>query len=81
PVNGERLAALVLIDFGEAGRLCADQNADGEVNDSDFFAWVTNFFDQDPVGDVNQDGAVTDSDFFAWVTFFLQGSDGPTCLG
>ncbi|MEM1072150.1 MAG: GC-type dockerin domain-anchored protein [Planctomycetota bacterium] len=50
-----------------------DQNNDGSVDDSDFFAWVTNFTNQDPAGDVNGDSIVDDSDFFAWVTIFTTG--------
>lgn len=57
----------------------ADVNTDGQVNDSDFFAWVS-AFTTDPATpesaaacDVNRDGACSDSDFFAWVTLFLSG--------
>lgn len=51
----------------------ADVNRDGQVTDSDFFAWVVAFLNNLPEGDVNGDGFVTDSDFFTWVTLFLQG--------
>ncbi|MEM9166838.1 MAG: S8 family serine peptidase [Planctomycetota bacterium] len=57
----------------------ADVNGDGNINDSDFFAWVTVFTasprtPQDTLDcDVNQDGNCTDSDFFAWVTAFIDG--------
>ncbi|MEM9166857.1 MAG: hypothetical protein AAGB48_07505 [Planctomycetota bacterium] len=54
----------------------ADVNADGVLNSSDFFAWVT-FFIADPrtpqqeaACDVNRSGVCDNSDFFAWVTIF-----------
>ncbi|MEM9167542.1 MAG: GC-type dockerin domain-anchored protein [Planctomycetota bacterium] len=50
-----------------------DVNRDGSVTDSDFFAWVTAFINEDPECDVNRDGACSDSDFFAWVTAFISG--------
>ncbi|MEM9166716.1 MAG: matrixin family metalloprotease [Planctomycetota bacterium] len=50
-----------------------DVNRDGEVNDSDFFAWVTAFTNNAPECDVNEDGNCSDSDFFAWVTIFTNG--------
>ncbi|MEM9166717.1 MAG: reprolysin-like metallopeptidase [Planctomycetota bacterium] len=57
----------------------ADVNLDGDVTDSDFFAWVTAFTasprtpEQEEACDVNRDGSCTDSDFFAWVTIFTGG--------
>ncbi|MEM8756419.1 MAG: lamin tail domain-containing protein [Planctomycetota bacterium] len=60
--------------------LCADQNGDSIVDSADFFAWVANFGDGNPIADVNEDGDVSSSDFFAWVSFFGQGQNGPLCL-
>ncbi|MEM1072325.1 MAG: hypothetical protein AAGH71_05845, partial [Planctomycetota bacterium] len=60
-------------------RCLGDVNLDGVTDDSDFFAWVTNFVadprseDELSACDVNLDGACTDSDFFAWVTAFING--------
>ncbi|MEM9167345.1 MAG: alpha-amylase family glycosyl hydrolase [Planctomycetota bacterium] len=76
---------LTVVTFEETGRggaqtfdffvdVCpGDVNMDGVTTDSDFFAWVTAFIDNDPRGDVNRDGTVNDSDFFAWVTEFTEG--------
>ncbi|MEM9165508.1 MAG: dockerin type I repeat-containing protein [Planctomycetota bacterium] len=64
-------------DECELTRRCGDVNADGTVNDSDFFAWVTAFIAAPPSAadltacDVNTDGVCNDSDFFAWVTEFI----------
>ncbi|MEM8876111.1 MAG: GC-type dockerin domain-anchored protein, partial [Planctomycetota bacterium] len=52
-----------------------DVNGDGDLNGSDFFAWVAAFGSLDPVADVNRDGSVDGSDFFAWVAAFGQGCD------
>ncbi|MEM9166566.1 MAG: dockerin type I domain-containing protein [Planctomycetota bacterium] len=57
----------------------ADVNSDGNVTDSDFFAWVTAFTadprtsEQEAACDVNRDDTCSDSDFFAWVTAFTDG--------
>ncbi|MEM9167273.1 MAG: dockerin type I domain-containing protein [Planctomycetota bacterium] len=68
------------------GRLCGDVNGDGNVSDSDFFAWVTAFVsdprtpEQLTACDVNTDGECNDSDFFAWVTEFIAApGDRTTC--
>lgn len=56
-----------------------DVNDDGQVTDSDFFAWVTAFVadprspEEEAACDVNRDGGCSDSDFFAWVTAFVDG--------
>lgn len=61
-------------DYVAADDVCpADVNGDGDVTDSDFFAWVTAFIQGLPECDVNLDEICSDSDFFAWVTIFIAG--------
>ncbi|MEO0855113.1 MAG: GC-type dockerin domain-anchored protein, partial [Cyanobacteria bacterium J06648_11] len=60
-------------------RLCADTNGDGNVDSSDYFAWVNAFNNNDPIADQNFDGVLDTSDYFAWVTYLGQGQAGPTC--
>ncbi|MEM1071433.1 MAG: PQQ-dependent sugar dehydrogenase [Planctomycetota bacterium] len=81
----DRLEPTTIVDDNENGvadscEICpADVNADGDVTDSDFFAWVTAFTATPPTPetveacDVNLDSNCDDSDFFAWVTFFTAG--------
>ncbi|MEM9167958.1 MAG: dockerin type I domain-containing protein [Planctomycetota bacterium] len=63
-------------DRGSEEPCPADVNGDGELNDSDFFAWVTAFTsnprtpEDEQACDVNRSGECNDSDFFAWVTIF-----------
>lgn len=61
------------------GELCADQNADGVVNPSDFAAWIANYNTSNPRADTNQNGAVEPSDFSAWVSAYNLGAAGPLC--
>jgi hypothetical protein len=63
----------------EPGRLCADQNNDGQVTPTDFSAWIGNYNTNNFVADVNQDGAVTPTDFSAWIGAYNQGLNGPIC--
>lgn len=78
----DRPGTLDLGAYEFQGTSClADVNRDGDVNPSDFFAWVTFFVadprppEQDALCDVNRDDSCTSSDFFAWVTLFT----GPSC--
>ncbi|MEM1072089.1 MAG: cytochrome c peroxidase [Planctomycetota bacterium] len=83
PATGARSAvaeATIFCGTGGCSERCpGDVNADGEVTDSDFFAWVTAFVatprspEQEAACDVNRDSTCTDSDFFAWVTAFVNG--------
>ncbi|MEM9167712.1 MAG: GC-type dockerin domain-anchored protein [Planctomycetota bacterium] len=65
--------AFTLLGMPDASDCPADVNRDGELNASDFFAWVTAYTNNDPAGDVNLDGKVNSSDFFAWLTAFTEG--------
>ncbi len=60
-------------------RICADQNADGQVLPNDFTAWIDNYNSGDYRADVNQNGFITPTDFTAWIAAFNQGQSGPNC--
>ncbi|MEO1717964.1 MAG: lamin tail domain-containing protein [Planctomycetota bacterium] len=68
-----------LSDCPATGRLCADQNGDGNVNPGDFNAWVINFNAGDLRADVNGNEVNDPGDFNAWIAAFNLGPAGPTC--
>jgi hypothetical protein len=77
--NQQSLASTELVISVAAGRLCADQNADGLVTPADFNAWIFNFNTGDARADANQDGIVSPADLNAWILAFNLGASGPAC--
>jgi len=51
----------------------ADLTGDGQVDVSDFFAFVLAFSSGDPAADINGDGSIDVGDFFAFVAAFAAG--------
>lgn len=68
------------VDFNNMGftAVClADVNQDGQINGSDFFAWVNAFGTGGTGCEQNLDGVCNASDFFAWVAAFGDGCAAP----
>ncbi len=53
----------------------ADTNGDGQLDGSDFSAWINAFNNQLPACDQNQDGSCTPGDFSAWINNYNAGCD------
>jgi hypothetical protein len=51
----------------------ADVNADGDLQPSDFKAWIDAFNALDPAADQNRDGQVQPNDFAAWIRNYNEG--------
>ncbi|MBC7773563.1 MAG: hypothetical protein H7210_13795 [Pyrinomonadaceae bacterium] len=51
----------------------ADFNADGAVNSTDFFDFLTAFFKQAPIADFNHDTFINSQDFFEFLAAFFAG--------
>lgn len=53
----------------------ADVNGDGELDPSDFTAWIIAYNAQDPAADVNRDGSIDPRDFTAWLISYQTGCE------
>ncbi|HED54631.1 MAG TPA: hypothetical protein ENJ00_10590 [Phycisphaerales bacterium] len=65
--------AMLTLEWFVPNDCLADVNADGNLDATDFTAWIAAFNANDPKADQNQDGSIDPSDFTAWIANFNAG--------
>ena len=69
----EGFYGVIEVDVPAPPACVADQNADGNLNNTDINLFVGNFLAQDPAADVNADGNWNNTDINLFVSLFLAG--------